>query len=316
MPRLGVIGTLVWDRIWHPAGAGEPVEQWGGIAYSLSSLSAAAPEDWVVVPMIKVGEDLVDTAHEFLSNIPAIALGEGFRSVAEPTNRVELTYTDAARRGERLTGGVPAWEWDELEPLIQDIDALFINFISGFEVDLETAQRLRERFEGPIYADLHSLFLGCPGAGIRQPRVLPRWREWVACFDAIQLNQAEMELLADGKSVEDFATELLGHGPGITAVTVGEGGALITGRTGRLWQPASRERLSIHVPLAGESLPGDPTGCGDVWGGAFYLSLLAGSSPQHAAGLANSFASQKIMTPQIERLHESLRGLLPTIGNV
>jgi hypothetical protein len=316
MPRLGVIGTLVWDRIWHPASAGEPVEQWGGIAYSLSSLSAASPDGWVVEPVIKVGDDLIAEARAFLGSMPALRLGPGFRGVVEATNRVELTYADEATRGERLTGGVPAWEWSELEPLIQGLDAIFINFISGFEVNLETAQRLRQHFHGPIYADLHSLFLGCPGAGTRQSRVLPRWREWVACFDAIQLNQAEMELLADGEDIDGFATELLDLGPGIVVATLGGDGARITGRKGRLWQPASGERFSLHVPLSGESLPGDPTGCGDVWGGAFFLSLLAGISPAQAAGLANDFARQKIVTPQIDRLHQTLRERLRETGDV
>ena len=36
MPRLGVVGTLVWDTIHGPDG-GDPVEDWGGIAYSLAA---------------------------------------------------------------------------------------------------------------------------------------------------------------------------------------------------------------------------------------------------------------------------------------
>ena len=31
MPRLGVVGTFVWDTIHGPDG-GEPVNDWGGIA--------------------------------------------------------------------------------------------------------------------------------------------------------------------------------------------------------------------------------------------------------------------------------------------
>ena len=41
MPRLGVVGTLVWDTIHGPDG-GEAVNDWGGIAYSLAAWSAVA----------------------------------------------------------------------------------------------------------------------------------------------------------------------------------------------------------------------------------------------------------------------------------
>ncbi len=37
---LGVVGTLVWDRIVDRDGLAEPVEEWGGIGYALAALSA------------------------------------------------------------------------------------------------------------------------------------------------------------------------------------------------------------------------------------------------------------------------------------
>ena len=36
---LGVIGTLVWDRILDRDGRSEPVEEWGGIGYALAALA-------------------------------------------------------------------------------------------------------------------------------------------------------------------------------------------------------------------------------------------------------------------------------------
>ena len=48
--RLGVIGTLVWDTIYGRDPMSGPVEEWGGIAYSLAGLDAALPDDWEIVP--------------------------------------------------------------------------------------------------------------------------------------------------------------------------------------------------------------------------------------------------------------------------
>ena len=38
--KLGVVGSLVWDVIHGRDPASAPVEEWGGIAYALSSLDA------------------------------------------------------------------------------------------------------------------------------------------------------------------------------------------------------------------------------------------------------------------------------------
>ncbi len=63
-----------------------------------------------------------------------------------PNNRVELRYFSDERRSERLSGGVPPWNWLGLKPLLGDLDALYVNLISGFELELETAQLIRQHY--------------------------------------------------------------------------------------------------------------------------------------------------------------------------
>ena len=64
--RIGVIGSLVWDVIHGRDTRNAPVEEWGGITYSLSALDAALSDDWEIVPIMMVGEDLAARAREFL----------------------------------------------------------------------------------------------------------------------------------------------------------------------------------------------------------------------------------------------------------
>ena len=66
MRKLGVVGSLVWDVIHGRDPRTAPVEEWGGIAYALSSLDAHLPEGWEIVPLIKVGSDLHAPAERFL----------------------------------------------------------------------------------------------------------------------------------------------------------------------------------------------------------------------------------------------------------
>jgi sugar/nucleoside kinase (ribokinase family) len=304
--KLGVVGTFVWDTIWtlDDVRAGRPFETWGGVAYSLAAAAAARAEGWEIVPIVKVGADLADEARRFMAGLPGVDAEPGVLVVPEPNNRVELRYTDDVRRGERLTGGVNAWTWDELAPRLAGIDGLYVNFLSGFEMGLETAERLRASFAGPLYADLHSLFLGCPGAGIRAMRSLPEWERWAACFHAVQLNEDELGMLAGDAlaPVPARAERLLAHGPGLAVVTQGGQGASYVVRDGFPDDPMAWSgwrgggggiRHDCVLPDQGHR-PGDPTGAGDVWGVTFFSSLLAGLTLGDAIRRAHRFAGCKM----------------------
>src|SRR5207247_10685989 len=158
--RLGVIGSMVWDTIYGRDPAQPAVEEWGGISYAFAALDATLPDDWLMVPIVKVGRDLAGKANAFLRTLRHLAPGTRFMEVPEVNNRVTLRYYRSERRCEQMTGGVPPWTWPELGPQVADLDALYLNFISGYEMTVETAQFLRRGFRKFIYADLHSLFLG------------------------------------------------------------------------------------------------------------------------------------------------------------
>src|SRR2546428_3990486 len=96
-----------------------------------------------------------------------------------------------------MSGGVPPWTWPELGPMVADLDALYLNFISGYEMDLPTARLLRHSIRRFLYADLHSLFLGKEPDGTRIPRPLPQAPAWFGCFDYVQLNEEELAQLGD-----------------------------------------------------------------------------------------------------------------------
>ncbi|HSL68627.1 MAG TPA: hypothetical protein VK864_00230 [Longimicrobiales bacterium] len=225
--RLGILGTMVWDTIHGRDVRSEPFQEWGGITYALAAADAARPGGWTLVPILKIGADLQEQAFQFLRTLSGYDLESGITVVPEPNNRVELRYEPGLeRRCERLSGGVPPWTWSELAPILDRIDALYINFISGFELDLDNAVKVRLGFHGPMYADLHSLMLGVDPSGLRIPQPLLAWREWVRCFDAIQVNEDELGLLA--ASWGDpwrFAAEVVGDELKILLITLGARGA-------------------------------------------------------------------------------------------
>ncbi len=324
MPTLGVLGTMVWDRIFARDGRKEPIEEWGGIAYALAATVAAAPPGWTVRPIVRIGRDLEARARQFLHALPGLDLS-GLRVVPEPNNRVELRYQDQERRCERLTGGVSPWSWPELEPVVSDLDALYINFISGFELDLDAATRLRLAFDGPIYADLHSILLGIDATGLRTPRPLAAWREWLRCFDVAQVNEDELTLLADAWGDPwRFAADVVGEELRVLFVTLGSRGAAYVAWGGEAAVEALRRSrraaivtrplvrpaavTSEHIAPAGGSRDGDPTGCGDVWGATCFLGLLGGASLRAAIESANRAAARNVEHRGATGLHHHLLG--------
>jgi sugar/nucleoside kinase (ribokinase family) len=325
---LGVVGTLVWDTI-HRRGNGDllPVEEWGGIGYALEALSVALPDGWTIRPILKVGKDLSESAYRFLREIPRVDPETGVMVVPEPNNRVEIVWLgDGDRRAERLTGGVPPWHWLELGARLDGCDALYVNFISGFEMELETARALRAGFSGPIWADLHSLFLGMGRHGDRIPRPLPDAVEWISSFDAVQMNDDEFALL--GRVHGDawlLAAAATRRDVRLMAVTMGpQGAGYVTGADFTpdpfSW-PGARHRIgtpgasvSGRVPAPERVEGGDPTGCGDVWGSTTFARLLAGDSLEAAFHEGTRLATRNATHHGARGLRHHLRfGVVPGV---
>lgn len=325
--RIGVIGSLVWDVIHGRGARSVPVEEWGGITYSLSALDAALPGDWEIVPIMMVGEDLAVRAREFLGTLRRMAPDASLMAVPYPAQRVELRYHSEERRTERLTGGLPAWSWLALKPLLDAsrLDALLINFLSGWELDLETAKLIRQNFQGPIHCDLHMMAWAVQPDGLRTLRPIPDVAEWCRCFDFLQMNEDELAMVAPDPM--SLAATAISAGVSCLFVTLGKRGAIYVAapgfdgitdlppRTGLSTAPrggtggigAVRTARVLAEPVD-ESL--DPTGCGDVWGATYFSRMLAGDKLADAMKAAGRAAARNVGHRGVTGLASHLRGEL------
>ncbi|MGH7639052.1 MAG: PfkB family carbohydrate kinase [Gemmatimonadaceae bacterium] len=318
MKRLGVIGSFVWDMIHGREALSAPVQEWGGITYSLGALDAALPPDWEIVPIMKIGSDLAERGRQFIHGLRRTAPDAALVEVPYPNNRVELRYTSEERRTETLTGGVPGWTWLGLKPLIAEarLDALYVNFLSGWELDLETSQELRRAFRGPIYADLHMLVMAVQADGVRVPRPLSHVREWCACFDLLQANEDEIQMMAADPMA--LAATALHEGASCLAVTLGSRGAVYFAAPGfEALADLRRARANTVgavrtelVPAERVGAPLDPTGCGDVWGATYFSRLLAGDNLGSAIRAAHRAAARNVEHRGASGLADHLRGKL------
>jgi len=317
--RLGVIGSIVWDVIYG-RDRRVPIEEWGGISYALSGLDAALSDDWEIVPLIKVGSDLAPRAAQFLSTLKHVAPDARFIEVPQPNNRVELRYFDDERRSEILHGGVPAWSWLGLKPVLDaaKLDALYINFLSGWELDLETTKLIRQHFRGPIYCDLHMLVWAVQPDGLRTLRPLPDVAQWCSCFDFLQVNEDEMSMMAPDPMA--LAATALREGVRSLVVTLGKRGAVYFAPHDfdRIGDLRRARPLGASVgPLRTALVPadhivasGDPTGCGDVWGSTYFSRLLAGDALAEAIMAAHRAAAKNVAYRGASGLANHLRGTI------
>jgi hypothetical protein len=336
VPKVGIIGSLVWDLIYGRDPLVPPVEEWGGIAYALAGMEASLKPDWQIVPLIKVGRDLSREAQQLLNGLSRVVPGGRCVEVTAPNNRVVLHYQSTERRCERMAGGVPGWTWEELGPMVRDLDAIYLNFISGFELCLGTAQALRQGFHGPIYADFHSLFLGMQQDGMRVLQPLPDAADWFGCFDLVQLNEDEMRQLSPDPLT--LSVQALAAGVSLLAVTLGPRGTayvaapgfdgLTDWRTGSQTgrrsdrtiglratstvRPSDRPTVRTALVPAPQVETLDPTGCGDVFGAAAFARLLAGDSVETALRHGNAMAARNAGFRGASGLASHLRGELVT----
>jgi hypothetical protein len=317
--RVGVIGSFVWDVIHGRDPRDAPVEEWGGITYALGALEAALPSDWEFVPILKVGSDLAQSARQFVADLERAAPDAAPIEVPHPNNRVVMHYQSDERRCEHLSGGVPGWSWLGLKPLLVNLDALYINLISGFELDLETAQLIRQHFRGPIYCDIHSLLLAVQPNGLRTLQPLANPAAWCRCFDLIQVNEDEMRMMSSAPT--ELAAIAMAEGVSSITITLGNRGVVYFASPGfeRLSDvrrptlgPASGAIRTGQVPAkpTRHAGPGDPTGCGDVWGATYFSRLLAGDKLETAIDRAMDAAARNVDHRGATGLADYLRGEL------
>ncbi len=262
--RVGVTGTAVEDTIEMPDG--KRTEDRGGIYYAVITLASLVPAGARVVPVLAVGEDAFAGVRDDFASLPGVEV-EGLVSAPAVNNKVRIVYAPDGSRMETLTGGVPPQPVEVFAPWADRLDAWLWNMVSGMEVERETFLEVKGSFEGQIHLDLHSLSLHHHHGHARMFRVPPHWDEWVAGTTWVQLNETEAGLLWDGRA----APIAPGDEPALAAriQALGPEGVLVTrAAEGAAYHGAGEDAIRAAAYCPERAV--DPTGCGDVFGAAWF----------------------------------------------
>jgi len=297
-----VVGHFCLDSI-HPRD-GARTESYGGIYYSMVALSGLLGKGGTVVPVFGVNKQdygpLIDHLKEFQNIDPS-----GIFKFDAPTNTVELFYGEDGRK-ERSTHIAQPIPYEKIRRHLS-VDGILLNMISGFDISLETLDHLRMTVRSrsiPIHFDYHSLTLGVTEDHGRFRRPVDEWRRWAFMIDTVQLNEDEVAGLSAQKMPEkELAGHLLTLGVKGVVVTKGDRGATVH------WNE-KKKVATMDVPADSNGTAADTTGCGDIFGAAFFVKYLKSQDMVASASFANSVAARRLGEVGSARLYRQLAGMM------
>ena len=292
--RIVVVGTIVADTIEAPDGS--IAESLGGIAHTVSALSAIAAGGHTIVPLCRVGADCRRRIEDWAAKLPGVSL-EALLHMAEPNPCVELSYVAAQRSGERierLSHAAPPLADTDIEAA-SGADLVIVNCISGNDCTAAAMSSLGAASRR-LYLDVHSLALATAPDGTRSYRRRDDWWSWLACADVVQCNLVEAATICGLDPVGAVGAEaaaalecllrespsnVLADGaqrPGVWLLTLGADGAMAFDRSAPDpgWTPVPAPAI-VAV---------DPTGAGDAFGAGYVCAWLAGQAPVDASAAA------------------------------
>jgi sugar/nucleoside kinase (ribokinase family) len=286
---ITVIGHLCIDEV-HTSGPDViPTPGYGGIFYSLATLSALTSSKDTLHPVFGVGEQDYEPFMKAVAALPNVDPAGIFKFKGE-TNRVHVFRENGSNGriecSKHIAEPIP---FNRIKPYL-DTDALLINMVSGSDIALDTLDRIRMVARDnriPIHFDFHSLTLGVDQDFRRFRRPLNEWRRWCFMLNSIQMTETEAaDLTMERFDEHTLVNHLMPLMVSALIITRGDNGstAILQENKKLTWHNFDGQSFGPMV---------DATGCGDVFGAAFLYEYQTKKKYLAAAEFANRIAGYK-----------------------
>ena len=277
--KLLIIGHSVVDRIDYK---GNEELKPGGIFYSTLALRCLAEQDDEIVlctSMSKKDEYLFKDIYEMV--------GKDYVQYIDDIPTVKLVIYDDKERDETYCSIAQNLTLPMND--LKKFNGIFINMITGYDINLNQLEAVREEFKGVIYFDVHTFSRGLSDDMKRKFRQIPDFNRWAENIDILQVNEEEIQSLSDKNKEIDIVREMFSYGIKILIVTKDERGV-------RVYFVEQNEIKSVFISAIKVKVQ-NRIGCGDVFGAVFFYnyirkadiidSLLAAN---FAAGIATTYS--------------------------
>lgn len=270
--NLLLIGQSVEDHIHR---YGEVAVQPGGIFYAAAVLGTIKNEGDTISLHTSIEKDNYRLFQDYYRNTEQVN-----SPVLDKIPKVHLRFEPGKERCEKYENITAKLPVNIDNP--NRFDGIYINMITGFDIDINDLERLRKNYNGPIYIDIHTLTRGLDDDLGRHFRKIPGFGRWAAAVDFLQCNEHEIAMTGDAEDEAGLAENILRLGPKFVIVTKGERGAT-------LWTSTGNE-LSGFSRIADSFDSVNNVGCGDVFGSVFFYFYVSNSdvytAMQYAAAAA------------------------------
>ncbi len=248
----------------------------GGIFYSLTGFNSIVKNDAYISVLTNINKKDFHLFEGIYSNFDL-----SFSKSIEELPTIHLLLHPDKERGECYQNISEPLNID-LSIDFNQFDSIFINMITGFDIPLETLEKIREKFNGFIYIDIHSLARGLAENNMRNFRKIPHIERWLKCVDIIQVNETEFATLSHKTNEDDIIKELFNYGlKGIIITLADKGIKSFVINKGNI------EKQEIE-PL--KIIQKNSVGCGDVFGSAFFYNYCKSNNFIDSINKANKTA--------------------------
>ncbi len=311
--KLGVIGEPCIDYIHR--GEKATNKQFGGILYSIVSLAVISKESSEIYPIMNLGSDEYDNVVPFLEGFKNIKTN-CIRKSSHNTRVVNLFYetkdgilnTTSKKtydREESSTEPTLPVEYEDVKYILNELDGILINMVSGVDITIDTLKKLRKNFNGYVHMDLHNLVMQTFPDGTRRQLPVKNWEDWCSQSNTLQMNESEIAVLTGGNVTEFETAEKILRAGKVKHIIITRGNEGVS-----LYQ--MKTKLN-NTELEKRDFPAvinenfiDSTGCGDVFGASFfYMNALNNLTDiNNSINFANKIAGLNTVLSGVEQLYK------------
>lgn len=297
--KIGVIGTINKDFILPFRHS--PIESFGGILYDISVLAVLLGDNDEIIPVSYLGHDAYDAIVSWCDHRENVS-SNGLISLDERNHNVIIEYHTLEERTEKSLFPFPSLTREQIEPVL-DADLIIVNFISGWDLELEAMEFLAEEAGERLYVDLHYLIMGRDKIGSRFVQLPENVDRWIAAPHWLQMNEVEFAQVAGkGTPPLDFYRQRM-RSDQVLVVTNGADDTVVVATE------AGQSRLYSMPTYRIPDLI-DTTGCGDTFGAAFGAYFMKKQNLKEAIDYANCAAAANTMlqgTNEMDKLPATMK---------
>jgi len=274
--KLLYIGHTVEDYIYIN---NETFHKGGGLLYSVAAVVSFLEAGDELFPLTNISYNTKYLFNEIYSKVNNL-----YVSVVDEIPQNHLTLYKDKERDEKYRNITQKLNIKEKQINFDIFDGILVNMVTGFDINLEDLEFIRENFKKKIFMDVHTLSRGIDENLKRYFRKIDNFERWIKNIDILQTNEMEIKFVSIYDKLENIVKYLFDNGLKILLLTKGADGSTI-------FYLDNNEIKSQNIKPY-QAFSDNTVGCGDTYGSIFFYHYIKTSDPIYSANIASKVAAK------------------------